>query len=186
MALTGTLRILASLGVALPVIAGCAGAGYREHSTLTHTRYAAIENFGDEEITAEQVDGLLEEVAEILAVELRPGTPKARIMVKSLGDIALLSRRTGGVAGHGTECGALYFAGANLVVIPYYSRTILGHELAHYLTDHYLKSAPPRHWERIAQEVEDALPLSAPMVRRPSVPDVAARAPVVPVLAPAN
>ena len=132
MALSGALRILASLGVALPVIAGCAGVGYREQSTLSHTRYATIENFGDEEITAEQVDGLLEEVAEILDVRLRPATPKVRIMVRSLGDIALLSRRTGSAAGHGTECGALYFAGANLVVIPYYSRTILGHELAHY------------------------------------------------------
>jgi hypothetical protein len=94
------------------------------------------------------VDGLLEEVAEILAVTLRPATPKVRITVRSLGDIALLSRRTGRLAGHRTECG--------------------------------------RHWERIAQEVEDALPLSAPMVRRPSVPDVAGRAVVVPVFAPAN
>jgi hypothetical protein len=186
MAFLSTLRIVASLGVALPVIVGCAGVGYREQSTLSHTRYATIENYGDEEITAEQVDGLLEEVAEILDVRLRPGTPKVRIMVRSLGDIALLSRRTGNAASHGTECGALYFAGANLVVIPYYSRTILGHELAHYVTDHYLKATPRRHWERIAQKVEDALPLSAPVARRPSVPDVSVRALAVPVLAPAN
>jgi hypothetical protein len=186
MALRGTLRILASLGIVLPVVAGCAGVGYRDQSTLSHTRYATIENYGDEEMTAEQVDGLLEEVAEILDVTLRPGTPKIRIMVRSLGDIALLARRTGVVAGHGTECGALYFPGANLVVIPYYSRTMLGHEMAHYLTDHYFPSTPRRHWERIAQRVEDELPLSAPVARRPSVPDVAARALAVPAVAPAN
>ena len=50
MALQGTLRILASLAVALSVMAGCAGVNYRERSMLSHTCYATIENFGDEEI----------------------------------------------------------------------------------------------------------------------------------------
>ena len=106
------------------------------------------------------MDGLLEEVAEILDVRLDPATPKVRIMVRPSGQIEAMARGTVGVAGHGAR--ALYFAGANLVVIPYYSRTILGHELAHYLTDHYLKSTPRRHWERIALRVEDALPCRRP------------------------
>ena len=186
MALWGTLRILAALGVVLPAVAGCAGIGYREQSTLSHTRYATIENFGDEEITAQQVDGLLEEVAEILDVTLDPAKPKVRIMVRPSGQIQALSGGPVGIAGHGTEARALYFAGANLVVIPYYSRTILGHELAHYLTDHYLKSTPRRHWERIAREVEGALPLSAPVARQPSAPpDMAVRATAASVI-PAN
>ncbi len=186
MALWGTLRILASLGVVLPTVVGCAGVGYREQSTVTHTRYATIDNFGDEEITAAQVDGLLEEVAEILDVTLQPAKPKVRIMVASSDRIADLHRRAATVVPHGGDARALYFPGANLVMIPYYNRTILGHELAHYLTDHYLPSTPRRHWERIAERVEDALPLSTPVVRRPSVPDAAARAPIVPVGVPVN
>jgi hypothetical protein len=161
--------------------------GYREQSTLTHARYATVENFGDEEINAEQVDGLLEEVAEILDVKLDPTKPKVRIMVRSSGEIQALLRGHVAIAGHWSEARALYFAGANLVVIPYYSRTIVAHELAHYLTDHYLKSTPRRLWERIAREVEDALPHSAPPSRRPSVPhDMAARMSVAPALGGAN
>jgi hypothetical protein len=184
--LWSSLRTLVALAIVLPVAAGCAGVGYREHSTLSHTRYATIENFGDEEITAEQVDGLLEEVAAILDVTLDPAKPKVKIMVRSLDEIALLYRRTTEMAGHGSEARALYFAGASLVVIPYYSRTILGHELAHYVTDHYLKSAPRRHWERIAYKVEDSLPLNPPLARRPAPADAAARTAVAPFVAPAN
>jgi hypothetical protein len=181
------LRILASIGFALPLVAGCAGIGYREQSTLSYTRYATIQNFGDEEITAQQVDGLLEEVAEILNVDLDRAKPRVKIMVRPPAEIQALFRGTVGIAGHWSEARALYFAGANLVVIPYYSRTILGHELAHYLTDHYLKSTPRRNWERIAQRVEDALPLSAPVARRPAPPaDMAARMTIPPVPNPAN
>ena len=52
---------------------------------------------------------------------------------------------------------ALYSPGVNLVAFPYYSRAILGHELADYLTDPFLKSTPRRSWERIALRVEEAL-----------------------------
>jgi hypothetical protein len=189
MHLRGTFRILASLALlamVLPVVAGCAGVGYWDRSTLSQTRYATVENFGDEEITAEQVDGLLEEVAAILDVTLDRSTPKVRIMVRPSSQIAALYRQTVTIAGHGAEARALYFTSASLVVIPYYNRTILGHELAHYLTDHYLKSTPRRHWERIARMVEDALPVSAPVARRPSPADAAARATIAPLLVPAN
>ena len=82
MDLQGTLRILASLAVALSVMAGCAGVNYRERSMLSHTCYTTIENFGDDEILAHQVDGLLEEVAEILDVTLDPAKPRVRILVR--------------------------------------------------------------------------------------------------------
>jgi hypothetical protein len=187
MALRGTVRILTSVAFALPFVVGCAGVGYRAESTLSYTRYATVQNFGDEEITARQVDGLLEEVAELLNVGLDPAKPKVKIMVRPPSEIQALFRGTAGIAGHLSEARALYFPGANLVVIPYYSRTILGHELAHYLTDHYLKSAPRWTWERIAQGVEDALPLSAPAARRPTPSaDVTAGMTVTPVAAPAN
>jgi hypothetical protein len=180
--LSGVFRLLASI-VVLPLIVGCAGVRYQERSTLSHTRYATIENFGDETITADQVDGLLEEVADILDVTLDPSKPKVRIMVTSSARISELYRSVATVAPHGADAGALYLPGASLVMIPYYSRTVLGHELAHYLTDHYLKSTPRRHWERIALKVEDALPLT-PRVARPAV--AAARAAVAPFMAPAN
>jgi len=185
--LSSTLRILASFAF-LPLIVSCAGVGYREHSTVSHTRYATIENFGDEEITAEQVDALIEEVADILEVALHPAKPKVRIMVTSSAQISDLYRRVVTVTLHGSDARALYFPGASLVVVPYYERRILGHELAHYLTDHYLKSTPRRSWERIAHRVEDALPGTARSVaRRPPVPDgLAAQAAVTPFTAPAN
>ena len=65
-----------------------------------------------------------------------------------------------------TIASAIVVGGANLVLIPYYERTLLGHELAHYLTDHYLKSTPRRQWERIAHKVEDALPATPRMPGR--------------------
>jgi hypothetical protein len=187
MGLLDVLRVLAPL-VLLPVVAGCADIGYRDRSVLDHGRYTTLENFRDEQITAEQVDCLLEEVAEILNVTLSPSTPKVRVMVMPPTRIADLYRQVVTVAPHGADALALYLPGANLVAVPYYSRTILGHELAHYLTDHYLKSTPRRSWERIALMVEDALPDTPRIVaRRSPTPDaLAARTVPSPLAAPAN
>jgi len=172
--LSSALRVLAPLAL-LPVVLGCADGGlnYREQSTLTQTWYATVENFCDEEITADQVDGLLEEVADILHVTLDPKVPKVRIMVMPSGRIADLYRQVTVVAPHGADARALYWPGANLVAIPYFSRLILGHELAHYLTDQYLRSTPRRNWEHIAISVEDALPDTPRMVaHRMPAPEV--------------
>jgi hypothetical protein len=160
---------------------------YREQSTVSQTRYATVESFSDEVITAEQVDGLLEEVADIMKITLDESRPRVRILVTTSGRIAELYRRVVTVAPHGADAQALYFPGANLVVIPYYSRTLLGHELAHYLTDHYLKSAPRRSWERIAQAVEDALP-EAPrtVARRAPRPGAVAAQAAAASMTPAN
>jgi hypothetical protein len=185
--LSDRFRCLA-LCVLTLLVTGCAGVAYRERSTLVHTRYATVENFGEEEITAEQIDGLLEEVAEILQVGLRPGVPKVRIQVTTPVQIGSLYRQVVKVAPHGSIARALYVPGANLILIPHYQRSVLGHELAHYLTDHYLKSTPRSQWERVAYMVEDALP-AAPrtLARRAPVPEVSnTQAAVVPVVVPAN
>jgi hypothetical protein len=186
MGLSGS-RIFAALAFVL-LVTGCAGVEYRERSTLVHTRYATLENYGDAPITAEQVDHLLEEVAEILHVALRPGVPKVRIMVTTPTQIAEVYRRSVTVAGHGGHARALYLPGANLVLIPYYTRTLLGHELAHYLTDHYLKTTPRRQWEQLAYTVEDALPTTPRTVaRRTPRPDaVASQTVAAPFLDSAN
>jgi len=171
--LSRVLRLLTPLAL-LPVALGCADGGlnYRDRSTLTRSWYATIENFGDEEITADQVDGLMEEVADILHVTLDPTVPRVRVMVLPSSRISELYRQVVTVAPHGADARALYWPGANLVAIPYFSRTILGHELAHYVTDQYLKSTPRRNWEHVAIMVEDALP-STPRIlaRRAPAPD---------------
>src|SRR5262245_44169298 len=114
------MRLARTLGVSLflaclPFLASCAGVSYRDQATATQTRYATVENFGDEEITAEQVDGLLEEVAAILEVTLDPTKPKVRIMVTSPSRIAELYRRVVTVAPHGADALAFYLPGASLV-----------------------------------------------------------------------
>jgi hypothetical protein len=181
--LSKVLRALTPL-VLLPVVLGCADGSlnYRDRSTLTQSWYATIENFCDEEITADQVDGLLEEVADILQVTLDPKVPKVRVMVLPSSRISEFYRQVTTVAPHGADARALYWPGANLVAIPYFSRIILGHELAHYLTDQYLKSTPRRNWEHIAIMVEDALPNTPRMVARrmPAPDNLTARTVLVP------
>jgi hypothetical protein len=172
MRLSRILGLAALLGL-LPLV-GCAGVNYRDQATASQTRYGIVENFSDEVITAEQVDGLLDEVAAILKVTLDPSKPRVRIMVTTPGRIADLYRRVAAVAPHGSDAMALYLPGASLVMISSYDRTILGHELAHYLTDHYLKTAPRKDWERIAYIVEDKLPLKAPVAKAPAAGTVVA------------
>jgi hypothetical protein len=182
----GVARIFAPL-VLLPLVLGCSDLSYRERSTLGHTRYATVENFGDEVIADEKIDDLLEEVADILHVTLDPSKPKVRIMVMSAGRISDLFRQIVAVAPHGSDARALYLPGANVVAIPYYSRIVLGHELAHYLTDHYLKSTPRRNWERIAMMVEDAIPETPRIVaRRSPAPERLAARTLLPLAGPAN
>jgi hypothetical protein len=156
-------RVLAAIAVLLAT--GCTGIAYRERSVLAETRYATIENFSDREIPAEQVDALLEEVASLLGVRIHPGTPRVRIMVTSPGRVAELYRRAVTVAAHGADAVALYFPGASLILVSEFDRATLGHELAHYLTDHYLKGTPRGEWERLARTVEDRLPREAPAGR---------------------
>ena len=131
------------------------------------------------------MDGLLEEVADILNVTLDLTKPKVRIVVRAPIEIRTLYRRTMTIAPGGAEAQALYFAGATLVIIPRYDRTVLGHELAHYLTDQYLKGTPRRKWEQIARMVEDKLPATPRNVARKSpspAPITAQSVAVVPLM----
>ncbi len=134
---------------------------YRTESILLHSTFTVIENYSTSEIHPAQVDLLLLQVAQILGVQLDPAVPKPRIVVTSPDRIDRLhSSSSVAFPGH-ARAAALYFPGANLVMIPYFDRIILGHELAHYVTDHYLKVSRDR-WEEIAHEVEWALLTAKP------------------------
>jgi hypothetical protein len=160
----------------VPLFVGCAEVSYRERSTIAHTRYATLQDYGAEPVTAERIDDLLEEVADLLNVTLDPKVPKVRVMVMPASRIAELYRKIQTVAPHGADARAFYLPRASVIAVPYYTRTILGHELAHYLTDHYLKSTPRQSWERIALRVEDELPDRPRLVaRRPLTPDAVTR-----------
>ncbi len=149
--------------LALPVLAGCGSLNaYRSESVLLQSRLTTIENYSTSEIDPSEVDRLLLQVAHILGVQLDPAVPRPRIVVTSPDRIdRLYSSTSVAFPGH-ARAAALYFPGANLVMIPYFDRTILGHELAHYITDHYLKV--PRHqWEEIAHTVEWKLLTAKPV-----------------------
>jgi hypothetical protein len=137
-----------------PVLTGCGSLNaYRTESVLLQSRFTTIENYAISEIDPREVDDLLLQVAEILGVQLDPTIPKPRIVVTTSSRIAsLYSSASVAFPGH-VRAAALYFPGANLVMIPHFDRIILGHELAHYITDHYLK-APRPEWEEIAHRVE--------------------------------
>lgn len=146
----------------LPLI-GCAGVEYRERSTLSHTRYATIESYGDVPVLSEQVDRLVEEVATLLNVALDSDKPKVRIIVVAPSRISEIYQQLTMAVPHGVDAAALYLPGANVVLVPSFSRELLGHELAHYVTDHYLKGTPKRDWERIALRVERQIASGEPV-----------------------
>lgn len=159
-AAAGTLAL-----VLVPLLAGCASLNaYRRDADLLQGRFTTIENYGTEAVDPAQVDHLLLEVAEILGVTLDPAVPRPRIVVTSPGRIArLYSSASATFPGH-PRAVALYFPRASLILVPYFDRTLLGHELAHYLTEHYLE-APRSRWEKIARDVEWKLLTARP---RPS------------------
>ncbi len=158
LSLTGLLSLLA-----LPLLAGCGSLNaYRSESVLLRSRFTIIENYGTTETDPREVDRLLLQVAEILGVQLNPTVPKPRIVVTNPNRITSLYGSTSvAFPGH-RRVAALYFPGASLIMIPYFDRTILGHELAHYVTDHYLK-VPRAEWEEIAHAVEWKLLTARPI-----------------------
>ncbi len=145
----------------LPLSVACTSLhAYRTESVLLHSTFTVIENYSTSEIHPAEVDLLLLQVAQILGVKLDENITNPRIVVASPDRIEDLYASQ--VAGHvatfptNTRAIGLYFPGASVVMIPYFDRIILGHELAHYVTDHYLKVSRDR-WEEIAHEVEWAL-----------------------------
>ena len=150
-------RRVGALIFLLGALVGCAGLpSYHQTPVVTASRLTVIENFSTHAIDPEAVDGLLLEVAEILDVRLDSAVPPPRIVVTEPGRIAELYDGAATRWPGDSQAMALYFPGRRLILIPYFDRILLGHELAHYLTEYYL-SVPRTRWEAIALDVERRL-----------------------------
>lgn len=171
MALSRPLKATAFALLVFPLLVGCAAKNtYRLDAVVTETRFATIQNFGTAEIDAARVDSLLMEVADILGVTLDRAVRKARIVVTAPEKIAGLFRAASATYHGRGYAEALYIPRASLVMIPYFDRIILGHELAHYVTDHYLNQGPhaQTQWEAIAERVERKLWATKPAPTKPA------------------
>ena len=169
----------------LPALIGCATRNtYRLNlePVVTQSEFALIQNFGTAEIDPSKVDELLLEIAEMLGVTLDHSVRKVRIVVTAPENItglalAINSTPSGKVSAMspGRYVEALYLPKASIAMIPYFDRVILGHELAHYVTDHYLMHTPLAQWEHIADRVEQKLWMTkaTPPSPAPPLPSVA-------------
>lgn len=115
--------------------------------------HADIVNFSNSEIAPEKVDALYLEVARLMGITPNTSKPRPQVLVVSPTQIHQEYLRLGrsAKAQDGIAI-ALYIPHANKILIPYFDRTLLTHELAHYFTFNYL-SAPRSQWEAIADRV---------------------------------
>ena len=177
-------RIAICVLLLLPALIGCAARNtYRLDlaPVVTQGEFSIIQNFGTADIDTPTVDALLLEIAGMLEVTLDRSIRKVRVVVTSPDQIsglalAINSTPAGKVSamapGHYVE--ALYLPKASIALIPYFDRVMLGHELAHYVTDHYLTQTPLDRWEAIAERVEQKLWVTkaVPTPPAPSLPSV--------------
>jgi hypothetical protein len=157
MALVKVLHAV-SVGMALLVspllVVGCAGLNaYRSEAELARSRYTTIANYSTVPVDPDQVDAVLLEVAEILAVRLDPAVPQPHIVVTTPTRIASVYEPAGTGSPWAPRAVALYLPETRVVMIPYFDRSLLGRVLAPYVTEHYL-TAPRAEWEQIARSVE--------------------------------
>ena len=88
--------------------------------------------------------------------------------------------------GQPAKRGTLLSGSQRPVMISCFDRAILGHELAHSLTDHDLRQTPRDRWELPAEMVERTLPSTAPAVPPRASPLGPRRAPPSPSRRPAG
>jgi hypothetical protein len=154
------VRVLRAVSVALALlvspllVVGCGGLhAYRPEPEVIRSRYTTIVNYSTVPVDPDQVDAVLVEVAEVLAVQLDLAVPPPHIVVTTPTRIANLYEPDGGRSAWSPRALALYLPGARVAMIPYFDRSLLGYVLAPYVTEHYL-TAPRADWEGIARSVE--------------------------------
>lgn len=147
--LVGLLLLLLPL-----LLQGCLGSvQYLSTPGVRTGVHADILNFSDSEIAPEKVDALFLDVARLMAITVDSSKPRPQVAVVSPDHIHKeylrlrpSAKNQGGVAV------ALYIPYENKILIPYFDRTMLTHELAHYFTFQY-RIAPRSKWEAIADMV---------------------------------
>jgi len=185
MSLAAIAKLVVLTVLVLPGITGCAAKNtYRmdRDPDIVHSRFAIIQNYGTAPVDPRQVDALMMEVAALLGVAVEPSVRKVRIVITAPQNIDGLARV---VAARSSEnwawashrhgyAEAAYLPKVSVILIPYFDRIILGHELAHYLTDHYLKQVPLAQWEEVADRVERKLWVAKPAPLTPAAPTLVA------------
>lgn len=168
------------MGLSLVAFTGCATVNaYRSEPVVTRSAFTVIENYTTESIDPDKVDAVFLEVTALLGVTLDPGVRKPHVVVTSPDVIArLYNRAAAGRAGH-EQAAAAYIPRASVVLIPYFDRPLLGHELAHYLTEHYL-DVPRDEWEDIAYRIEWRLSTRRAPARAATPPASVIAAPTTP------
>jgi hypothetical protein len=136
------------------LVSGCGGMhAYRPDAEVIQSRYTTIVNYTTDPVDPDRVDAVLLEVADILGVQLDPAVPRPHIVLTTPPRIADVYEPAGTRFAWDPRAVALYYPGSRVAMIPYFDRSLLGHVLAAYVTEHYL-TAPRSEWERIARSVE--------------------------------
>lgn len=139
------------------LLQGCLGSvQYLASPGVQTGLHADILNFSDREIAPNMVDQVYLNVARLMRITPDASKPRPQVLVVPPSRIHQEFLRLGRLAkAQDGVALALYIPHANKILIPYFDRTLLTHELAHYFTFHYL-SAPRSQWEAIADRVVDA------------------------------
>ena len=147
--LTSRFHLLVLFLASIPVLLqGCGGS--TQYLAQPHVRsgvYADVFNFSDTEIHRDDVDKLYLEVADLMAITPDRSKPRPQVFIVSAAQIRQEYVRFRPAAKtSGRMAMALYIPHQNKILIPYFDRTLLVHELAHYFSSQYL-SLPQSKWE---------------------------------------
>jgi hypothetical protein len=158
---THDIRLLLSLLLLQcisPTLEGCAGRTlYLPTPAVQDGRYVTIINFSDRAISPDEADDIFLLVARLMNVTLSRSRPRPHIHIVSPTQIQREYLRFYPYARTGEGIAvALYLPALQRVLLPYFDRTILAHELAHYFVSEYFW-VPRSQWEEIAEDVATKL-----------------------------
>ncbi len=149
---------LGALSLSMLLTEGCiANIQYRSSPTVQRGDYNEIFNFSDSAIDHKIVDELYLKVANVMNVTPDKSKPRPKVQVVSPAEIHNEYLRLWPSAKYRSDIAlALYIPHENKILIPYFDRKLLAHELAHYFTFHYM-SVSRSKWEEIADKVVENL-----------------------------
>ena len=146
------LRLFVLLVFLLPLLLeGCLGnTQYLPNPQIRSGAYVDIWNFSDSEINPKEVDKLYRKVARLLNIVPDPSILRPQVLLVPPAYIHERYLRTHPLTKtQDAHAIALYIASKDQILIPYFDRALLMHELVHYFSFHYIY-APRLKWEEIA------------------------------------